>query len=378
MKKIFLIIFLISILIFIAHYKVVGKAVYGDGVYYYSYVRSAVIDKNLDFANELKFFGREERISKTGLTANKFSIGSAILWLPFFLLAHIIARGDGYGDIYQIIVGSGCVVYGSLGLYFCFKLGEKLFDKKTSLLATIFIWLGTNLFFYISVDVINSHASSFFIASLLAYLLIKNMIDKKDDYWLSGLLTGILAMIRLQDIIFGVSILSEKISGKKVWLKKVWYLLFIVIAFIPQLIVWKILYGEIKSPYLTSGEQFNWLKPQIISVLFSGNNGLFYYSPILIFSLIGLWQLREKKSFIGLIGLLLFLIQLYLVSCWYMWWQGASYGGRMFISLMPFFIIGLANFIKTSNRQYRKFIYGLFGLLVIINMGSIINFLLAN
>lgn len=374
MKKIFLLIFLISILIFIAHYKVVGKAVYGDGIYYYSYVRSAVIDRNLDFKNELEYFKQPIIQTSLGRTANKFSIGSAILWLPFFLLAHIIARGDGYGNIYQIIVGSGSVIYSSLGLYFCFKTTEKLFNKRISLLATIFIWLGTNLFFYTTIDVVNSHSGSFFIASLLVYCWL-NKEKRNGSYIILGLLLGLLGMIRLQDLIFMLFIFFIDL---KAWWKKILLFSSLVISFLAQLITWRILYGEIKSPYLTGGEQFNWLKPQVVNVLFSSNSSLWYYSPILIFSLIGLWQLREKKSLIGLIGLLLFLIQLYLVSCWYMWWQGASYGGRMFISLMPFFIIGLANFIKTSNVKYRKYIYGLFGLLVIINIGSIINYLLAN
>ena len=36
------------------------------------------------------------------------------------------------------------------------------------------------------------------------------------------------------------------------------------------------------------------------------------------------------------------ILELFVVSTWSTWWQGASYGGRMFVSSLPLFAFGIA------------------------------------
>ncbi len=285
-KTTFLIAFLFASVVFFAHFWVVGSAVWGDGRYYYSYVRSLVLNKDLDFKNELEYFDEPVRITKTGMVANKFSLGPAIFWLPGFLLTHLFAKGDGYGHLYQVLVGLTAVFWGILGLYFCFLLTKRYFSEKTALLSCLAIWLGSNLFFYTAVDPLNSHAVSFFAASLFLYFWELGKLGRL------GFLGGILGMIRLQDLIFvlpaGGFLLKKRI-------KIINFIMGIIIGFLPQVLVWKIIYGEITSPYLLEGGRFNWLGPKIFSVLFSRQNGLFYYSPILILGMLGL--LRGIKEY---------------------------------------------------------------------------------
>ncbi|MCL4385596.1 MAG: hypothetical protein M1326_04690, partial [Cyanobacteria bacterium] len=58
-KSIFISLYIIAILIFIAHFILIGKGVYGDARYYYSYLPSFIIDHNLEFKNAFKYFGIE-------------------------------------------------------------------------------------------------------------------------------------------------------------------------------------------------------------------------------------------------------------------------------------------------------------------------------
>ncbi|MFC1711918.1 hypothetical protein ACFLZ1_05055 [Patescibacteria group bacterium] len=386
--KLFLLAFLVSVLVFVSHFLVVGKAVYGDGHYYYSYARSVIIDQDLDFENELEYFGRNIVKTTTGKTVNIYSPGAPLLWTPFFIAAHIFSSvlnyfqpvsTDGYGIIYQLFIGIGCIIYSFLGLFLCYLTNRCFFSEKISLLAVFFIWLASNLFFYTTLDPLNSHSASFFMSSIFLYLLFGKGKKTNATYFLLGIIVALLGLIRIQNLIFVVPVLLGKVRNLKVWFKtKIYFALALVIGFLPQLWLWNFLYGEYKSPYLAIGHSFNWLKPNIFLVLFSNNNGLFYFSPVLFFTIIGLLLLYKKQAYIVVSGILLFLIQLYIISSWSVWWGGASYGNRMFISLMPFFMLGMANLLSILKKVNYKYIVFIGVVFVALNFYSIYKFLLIN
>lgn len=344
-KLVFLLTGFFSILVFLVHFWTIGSSVWGDGQYYYSYLRSLVIDRNLNLE-----------------AGNKYSIGPSIFWLPFFILAHIFIHGNGYELPYQLIVGIASGLIGVSGLFLCFLIADQYFGKKIALLATMGIWLGSDLFFYTSVDPVNSHSVSFFTSSLLVFLWLKyrNQYTLRKTFIL-GLTSGVLAMVRSQDIIFTLPIILDIGLKKNLWS----FVVGLGLGFLPQLVMWQKIFGEIRSPYLIYGHQFFWQQPKIIEVLFSKNNGLLSHAPILILALLGM-----KKT-----GYFLFLLQLYIVSCWFMWWGGAGYGGRMFISLMPFFILDLAHLIRKTQKYIRVSVIIIL-LLIIQNFYSMVRFLI--
>jgi len=368
---IFFLAFLLAVVIFLAHWWVVGSVVWGDGRFYYAYVRSLVIDGDLNFANEMRYFGEPVILTKTGMVANKYAVGPAIFWLPGFLIAHLFARGDGYSHLYQVAVGLSSVFWGILGLWFCWRTACFCFSEKNALLAIFSIWLATNLFFYTAVDPINSHAVSFFVASLLVYLVFGKKLGRVE---VLGILVGVLGMIRAQDLIFALPIGIYLLKKKTNFINFINFISFIILGFLPQVLVWKYLYGEITNPYLTGGEKFYWLNPQILNVLFSQKNGLFYYSPILILGLLGM--LGRLGEWWAKAGVFLFLLQTYVVGSWYAWWGGQAYGGRMFISLMPFFILGAGAFWEKIKSWGIKIIISI--IFITLNFYSMINFLLIN
>jgi len=382
MKKIsipslvFFVVFCLSCLIFILHFRIVGSGVWGDGQYYYAYLRSAVVDGDLNFKNELEHFSREIEVTKTGMVANKYSIGPALFWLPFFLIGQMLSRSDGYASLDQIATGIGAIFYGVAGLILCYEICRKYYSQKISLLATVALFLCSNLFFYTAVDPINSHAVSFFASSLFVFLWVSIDEKKSCQLFLLGAIGGVLAVIRNQDIIFSLPV-ALKLALKKNVSRVFIFLSGILIAFIPQIIVWRILYGQIMSPYLLAGERFYFLQPQILTVLFNFQNGLFLYSPILVLSIIGLFYLFPKSRFLAASGLVLFILQLYIVASWHYFTQGASYGGRMFISLMPYFILGFAALAEKYKQMFGKIVI-LVSIFAAVNIGSIIGFLLIN
>ena len=113
-----------------------------DGREYFAHVRSLVIDLDLDFANENKLF-------RTGGVPQHFPFGSAVLWLPFYLVTHLwlgllnLLGGsfdrDGFNNTYQMAVGLGTLTYGFIGLLMLYRIGRDYFAPRIIAAATMLL-----------------------------------------------------------------------------------------------------------------------------------------------------------------------------------------------------------------------------------------------
>ena len=62
-----------------------------DGVFYYVYLPSILFDQDVQFENNLTAIYGENysvNVSDNGSATNTWAIGPAMLWLPFYILAH--------------------------------------------------------------------------------------------------------------------------------------------------------------------------------------------------------------------------------------------------------------------------------------------------
>ncbi len=376
--KIFACLYVFAIIVFLAHFIYVGRALFGDALYYYSYLPALIAGHTFNLANSFTHLGITQPLSPTGLVENIYPIGPSIFWAIPFIITNIITTLIGihnpFSLYYQIIIGIWDVSLLFLGLYFLFLSLKHFFTEKISLITIFIIFLTTNLFFYGAVDVINSHSISFFLSSLFLYLWLGKQSIKTAI--LLGILVGCLAMVRSQDAIF---IIFPFISLLKQRMKYLIQFLIICLAafitFLPQVFVWHIIWGTwFVNPYLYR-ETFSFLHPQIMSVLLSKHNGLFLWTPILAFSLIGLIIFTYRKITIGIPLFIFFILQVYIIASWAIWWQGASYSGRMFISSIPSLSFGVATLL--SIKSVFKLRYLLTFLFTGLNFMLIILFLLS-
>lgn len=346
--------FMLLSVIFLVHYAIVGKAVYGDGTYYWEYIRSIWKDHYLNVRN------------------NWFPIGSSIAWAPAFILADIIAKGDGYSHIHQIIVGLENVTFVSIGITLLYRLLLNYFSPLISLLTVGITLFGTNLLFYGAVDVINSHPAAFLASTLFLSQWIKTRKKRTDFQWvLLGILLAFMAMIRTQDILFGLLLVFDVKKIRSVFLSAFAFF----VTFIPQLMMWKYVFGNyFVSPYLRGG--FNFLHPHIFEVLFSRQNGLIIWTPIYALYFFGLFFL--KKSYrIRFLFFFISILQLYLITAWSGWYQGQAFSIRMMITGLPYLSFGLgALLIILKERLNHYLFYFLCVSFILYNLGSILVFLL--
>src|SRR4029077_6428425 len=104
----------------------------------------------------------------------------------------------------------------------------------------------------------------------------------------------------------------------------------------------QIIYGSPFASGYIPLRNWLWRSPVFFQVLFSSNHGLFAWTPLLIFSFVGLLLFARRKPEVGVPFLSAVLAFYLFISCYPDWAGISSFGNRFFVSLTPLFILGLA------------------------------------
>lgn len=397
-KFFFFILILILSVVFLLHYFITEQAVYGDGLYYYAYTHSIFKDHDLNFSNELSHrYDHKHNNSnakelpggllpktQNGFVANKYAIAAPIAWLPAFAIADFFANVinhfnktfpiNGYADIYQIFVGLENIFFVAIGTIAVYRFLQKHFSKQIAFLAATTMLLGSNLFYYGSFDVINSHPFSFLISSFFLFYWWGTKERRTRKRWIIvGALIGLLSATRIQDLIFICLPAFELIKNRKKYFMNIFLLLLgFFAALLPQIIVWKILYGTLYSPYVSGG--FSFISPNFFGTLFNSRTGIVFWTPIFLICIFGLVKLIKKQANLARYSIGICILEFYLISSWGAWDQGESFGIRMFISIIPFLTIGLAEFLTLLKKQFSMRLVYVFCFLTIILNVSLISY----
>ena len=126
----------------------------------------------------------------------------------------------------------------------------------------------------------------------------------------------------------------------------------VFIVWIPQMLYWKHVSGGYIL-YSYKDEKLLFDSPKIIEILFSPRNGLIPYCPIIILFLISLFVPKTLEN--GKLGLTLFVVlNIYLVSCWWCWWYGGSFGARALVQIYPYLAISFAGMLQYTYANRAK------------------------
>jgi len=382
---------------------IIGQAVYGDGLNYWSYTHSLYFDQDLDISNQLQhyFSPLSNNTSELPFDSNsetyieyRYPPFASLLWLPVFAFADIFVlitqpffhlQRNGFSDVYQISVSLFNISLITLGLYLLCQTLGLFYKNRVIFFSLVLLLFSTNLFYYGSLDVLNSHPTSFFLSSLFVSYFVKHFQNPKVKLVLIlGFLSGLLAATRTQDILFlplsaSIIFVKDKFSIRNY--VKYLRILFIVffgflIGFLPQILHWIIVYGTlIKNAYASSPGSFNLMHPRLLELLFFQKTGIIYYSPLILVSFIGLIDFLRRFKIIGTLFILFVLTEYFLIASWGAWHQGESYGVRMMISSYPVLAFGLASVIEILCRIFKlKYILLLSIFFIIFNFFMILYF----
>ncbi len=358
--------------------RVDGQLIGSDGVYYYAYLPSLVLDRDLDLANQYARLLPADAVARlrptaTGLLPNAYAIGPALLWAPFFLLGHAAAlllrtagvpiALDGTGYLYQAAAMIGSITYGFCGLLLIYRTCRRFFARAASASTAILLCLATNVIYYLVAEPSMSHAVSFFAVALFVERWLAARPAPTPSQWAGlGLAGGLVALVRLPDATYLALPLLDAVAGalpnwraalRQLLPGMVVFGLAAFAAFAPQMAAWRVLYGSpFRSGYLyAGGPAFYWLHPHLAEVLFSPLHGLFTWHPLYLLATLGLaWLFRHDRR-LALLILLGLALQVYVVGAWRDWGQGDAFGGRMLISSLPGLALGLAALIEWASAR---------------------------
>jgi len=375
------------------HGRYNGNYINSDGKGYYAYLTAIFIYQDLDYNfvddYEMKYYAPESyfhfKSDINGDVANITFAGIAVLLLPFFLAAHIgsMVLGlptDGYAPLYQYGVGFAAIFYLLLGLWGLKKLLEIYgVNKYHIILVQGIIAFATPIYFYTTVDASFTHVYSFSMITLFFYYAKRYFMDARHQHlYIASLLFGLIVLIRPTNMMVLAAVpflagswpqLRERIIGLFTAYKNLLIALVIlgmVVSIQPLLYFAQV--GEFFI-WTYTGVGFNFADPHLLDVLISYKKGLFVYTPILLFSLLGFFHLIRRSAYEALFLFLYMFLFTYVISSWWSWWYGMSYGHRAFLDHYVVFAIlfGLA----LSDQKFkpaRYMIYIVTPVLIWFNM----------
>lgn len=370
------------------HWKSILEA---DAKGYYAYLPATFIyhDLNFSFFDTIeKYYFKENlqydyRINNNGVFYDKYFAGTAVCQLPFFLIAHAITKiideqADGYSRLYPIMINIAGIFYLLIGLYFLKKLLQLYQINKSIITAsTIALTFGTNLFYYSFSEPGLSHIYSFATINVFFFILKKQTIAyKKSSLPIMAILLGLICLIRpinLMVLGFAPFIVGSANDLKKIFnhiFSDIPHLTIAICVGISIIAIQPFIYYVQTGNWWVEvypGENFNWLNPHLLQILFSFKKGLFIYAPILLLIVLGFANLLKSNRFQFITVLFALLIVTYVLSSWHNWWYGGSFGSRVFVDFYSIFAllisIGLQALI---SKTYRSIIYAFIVLCVML------------
>ena len=375
---------------FLLTLPIVNPTVHGDGVGYYAYARAILIQHNLRFEEDWRhanrFFSasrvgeneqlRPEEYTPTGYVDNHFTVGPAILWSPFLILAHLVVlithafgghiSADGFSQPYVVAMALGTAFYGFLGLLLSFLLAKKYVRDRWAFLATMGIWLASSLPVYMYFNPAWSHAHSAFTVALFLWYWERTRGSRTIRQWVAlGLISGLMIDVYFPNGAFLLLPLIETLlahrsswtvdgwdSQRKLLFPETLFAVSLVLAVLPTFITRWIVYGGLFKFGAYTAYDWSWTAPHWWQVLFSSDHGALSWTPILALALIGLFMAPRSARIIALylgVGAAAFY---YVIAC-YPFWDGiTSFGNRFLISLTAVFVFGLALLFERCGRYF--------------------------
>lgn len=397
-------------LIFFVTLPLVNPWVRGDGVGYYAYARTILIQHNLDFREDwlranasfrmdrVDADGKIDRdqYTSTGHLNNHFSIGPAILWAPFLIAAHagvlifdhFGARipADGFSRPYTIAMSFGTALYGFLAVAISFALARRFVSELWAFVAAVGIWFGSSLPAYMYFDPSWSHAQSAFAVALFTWFWLRTREHRTVAEWaILGAIAGLMLDVYYVTAVLVLLPIIESLAGywkslraasrvrvASLFAGDVVFSVVFVAVFFPTLLVKRIIYGN----FLNFGYNVHWYwnSPAFFKVCFSSNHGLFTWTPILFLSILGLFSLWTRDRSLCAYLIAVFALYLYVMGCYEDWDGISSFGSRFFVALTPLFVLGLAALfewcaLKWTPQHVRVVALGTTAALVLWNLG---------
>ncbi len=373
--------------LFILSLPLVNPYLRGDGNGYYAYLRSAVIDRDFDFENEFRrgdplfqtlYFDERGDVrppmrAATGRVINQWAVGPAILWLPFFLAAHVLVflanvfsagiPADGFAAPYRWLCAIGTACYGWLAVALGYAVATRVTGARAAVLAALAIWWASSLPVYMYFLPFHVHALSAFAVALFVWYWLasqsRGLAPRRFAAW--GLMAGLMIDVYYLNALF-VLLTAIELFGRRprtdsprplaTFTAMAAFVAGVLVASAPHFVIKWIVHG---SPLSTGyRDEFFWTTPRLWQVGFSAEHGLFLWTPVVVLAIAGLIVHGRRDARVGGAPLAVFVLFYYVVACYQNWHGQSSFGNRFFVSFTAVFVMGSAVAIETTERALAR------------------------
>lgn len=365
--------YLLFIAIFLVQWLLLFSAEHPewDGVFYYAYARSIVMDGDLQLANdiELSYSVTSERFAKkafhtikttTGYLDNPFPVGPAIVWMPWLLLTRIFTNAVGY-ERYILAVQSAMPAFAGFAAYLLsYRITRSLTSRKAATVAVATMMFATPLIYYQFVEPFFSHALSALVTTLCVSYWWRNRDDSATFAVTLGMLVGGAALVRWQNgmylLLIGIPAAIDTLKSRRRFPLMTRNVLLAVFGFLVvmtiQFTMWQIFFDSWLT--IPQGDSFmDWSAPRLWPTLFSTYRGLLFWMPIFFPALLGLVLLSRRNLTVGLTLISILLFEVYVNASTYDWFAGGGYGPRRFTSELAILIIGYAVLLDSLFARWQ-------------------------
>jgi len=360
-----------------------GVIIWSDGVGYYAWLRSALIDHDWRFENEFSEFNpwrvedyRPTERTPAGYRPNQWAVGEACVWaLPVIVCHAFVSAGmigswpaDGYSLPYQLTVGCTTLVLGLLTLLFMYRICRHFVDAASAASATTLMTLATPLVYYAAIEPSMAHAPAAACLAVFVWYWLRGFGDVASRRWfLLGFFLGVAALMRWQLATYAVLPAGEWLwllfrnRSARPTIARSTVLVLLSLAggttgVFPQLIAWKVVYGSwLVEPLPLSHA---WFSPKFWDVLGDTDRALFYWTPITLFATVGLMaaafrQASQQRVQMALM-LVGFTIQVYALAAirGHGVYLGSAYGYRFLTESCVVLAPGLAFLLAAARRPF--------------------------
>lgn len=312
----------------------------------------------------------------SGNRVNKYAIGQAVLFSPFFLIAHAYASNtdtypaDGYSRPYQVAIWLAGLIASIIGLILLGSFLRNWFDENITSWILLTLGLCTNWFEYASISNGMNHTWLFALVSLL--LVASNSFHKKPGYKNAiflGISMGLIALTRPTEAVFilipalwNFKSIKERVKFVSSNVKYILCaaLMSIIIMSI-QFVYWKYATGD-WFVYSYGEQHFRWFQPKIYRGLLGVNIGWWVYTPIMLIAMFGWRALFRKYKEIFIPIFLTAMVTIYVTLAWPYFEEGGGLGQRNLIQMYPLMAFPLGMVIEKLLRSRAWIWYLLFGL----------------
>lgn len=351
-----------------------------DGYGYYAYLTSVFVDHDLSMKTAManRWTGLPlpavapewngiARYAPTGRLIDKYTMGTALLQAPFFLAAEwyaAITRSLPYSAPYQIANVLSAIVFLWLGAWILAGALIRQFSPFVTGLTAAGVVFGTSLFHDATFIGSFSHVYSFFLFAVLVRAANRYRGAANDTaaaaipicLGLGGLI-GLIALTRVPNVIAALiplAVLVERLRRTRNWgacaLEALAGIAAFVCVFGLQMAYWFATTGHLLlNSY--QGERFDWLNPHLLQFLFSVRRGLFFWSPVLWIGILGIPRFVRRDGLLAPAFLVVLMLEVYICSCWWSWWFGASFGSRPLADMTPLMAFPLAHGVDALRTR---------------------------